>query len=61
MANPNRYFEVTLVRGIVSISTVMRFTGMTDREQPALCDVFARLPPEWTVEDGDVIKFKEVR
>ncbi len=60
VVNNNRYFEVTRVRGVVSLAATIRLTHLKPTQQPYLRAIFSRLPPEWDVVDGDVITFKEV-
>ena len=60
MASNHLYIEVSRVRGVVTISTIIRFTSLQPRARPSFHEIVMRLPIEWDVVDGDVITFKDV-
>lgn len=60
MAN-ERLFEVSRTRGVVTISTILRFAAHQLTQRPTLLAVAHLLPTNWDVDDGDVFKIKEIK
>ncbi len=60
MATNARYFEVSRIRGIVTIATVLRLEHLDPLDTPSLREIVALLP-NWHLIDGDRIEFKEIK
>jgi len=58
----HRHIEATLIRDDVRTTVTLRFTDRPKSQAITLFEIAARLTAAgWTIQDGDIIEFKEVR